>query len=221
MTKPNETAPAEAREGLVYFSRMAASISHEMKNVLAVISEIAGLFGDLGLAAQKGRVLDPAQLCRLSSKMAEQIQRADVIAKRLSRFAHSADEPLKEVNLWDELDFFCALSFRFVERRGFRLGLSPASEPLAAATDPFGLLLVLFLCLESVMETARKDVPLNLSVRREANRTIIGLDGEFQAPVAFSGQKGESLSFWLPLIGAVMNSPGEKCPLELRMASFA
>ena len=210
-----------AREGLVYFSRMAASISHEMKNVLAVISEIAGLFGDLGLAAQKGRVLDPAQLTRLSSKMAEQIQRADVIAKRLNRFAHSADEPLKEVNLWEELDFFCALSFRFVERRGFRLGLSPVQEPIACATDPFGLLLVLFLSLEIVMETARKDVALNLSVRREGGGVIIGLDGDFQAPALFSDQKKESLSFWLPVIKAQMSSPGTRCPLELSFTLFA
>ncbi len=41
-------------DGLRFFGMINASISHEIKNVLAIISESAGLMEDLLLLAQKG-----------------------------------------------------------------------------------------------------------------------------------------------------------------------
>jgi hypothetical protein len=41
---------------------MTASISHEIKNVMAIINESAGLLEDYSLMAEKGMPIDPERL---------------------------------------------------------------------------------------------------------------------------------------------------------------
>ena len=49
--------------GLQFFGKMTASISHEIKNVLAIINENAGLLEDLALMADRGAEIGRAS-CR-------------------------------------------------------------------------------------------------------------------------------------------------------------
>jgi hypothetical protein len=44
---------------------MTASISHEIKNVMAIINESAGLLEDYSLMAEKGMPIDPDNASRL------------------------------------------------------------------------------------------------------------------------------------------------------------
>ena len=46
-------------DDLLFFGRIGASVSHELKNVLAVMNEQAGLLGDLACMAARGMPLDP------------------------------------------------------------------------------------------------------------------------------------------------------------------
>jgi hypothetical protein len=87
------------REGLAFFGRVSAVISHDLKNVMATISETAGLLGDLVDLAGEGRALDPNELKSCSETIIDEIQRGYVTIGLLNAFAHSADQPLKEVDL--------------------------------------------------------------------------------------------------------------------------
>ena len=46
---------SSAKPGLQFFGKVSASIAHEIKNVLAIINENAGLLEDLTFAARKER----------------------------------------------------------------------------------------------------------------------------------------------------------------------
>ena len=74
---------------------MSASISHEIKNALAIINESAGLLEDFSLLAEKGRPIDPERLKLLAQSVLKQVQRADGLVKKMNRFAHSADDAIK------------------------------------------------------------------------------------------------------------------------------
>jgi len=52
----------DAETGLQFFGKMTASISHEIKNVLAIINENAGLLEDLALMADGGAEIEPQRL---------------------------------------------------------------------------------------------------------------------------------------------------------------
>ena len=139
------------QEGFQFFGKMSASISHEIKNTLAIINENAGLLEDFTIMAEKGLPLNPERLKGLAGKIFVQIRRADRIIKNLNRFAHSADERVKAVDLFEILELVTTLSERFAARRSLTLALVPLPEPLSLTTCPFFLENLLWLCLDFVM----------------------------------------------------------------------
>ena len=68
MVSGDERRSAEI--GLAYVGAMSASISHELKNVLAVIHENAGLLEDLSLRADQGVPLEPERLKTICGRIA-------------------------------------------------------------------------------------------------------------------------------------------------------
>jgi hypothetical protein len=140
--------------GLQFFGKMSASISHEIKNVMAIINENAGLLEDLTVMAEKGVPIDPQRLRTQSDRIMKQIRRGDEIVKGMNRFAHSADERLRQTDLNDTLALVCTLSGRFASMRGVRLELEPPSSQIPIVTNPFFLENLLWLCLDFAMGCA-------------------------------------------------------------------
>jgi signal transduction histidine kinase len=160
------TLPAEivGTAGLEFFGRISASISHEIRNALAVINEHAGLLEDMTLMAEKGMPLDAARLKRTAGAVLKQVQRVDGIVKTMNRFAHSVDEPLKGVDLAETLELVVRLFGRFAAVR--QVSLAPES-PLASvsvATRPFQLQNLIGLCLDYAMQSAGSGGTVKLSI---------------------------------------------------------
>ncbi len=130
---------ALGQEELQYFGKVSASISHELKNVLAILNENAGLLQDFAAMAEQGQPLDPDRIRRLAGTMLEQIDRGDVIIKRRNRFAHSADEPLTSVELNELVSMVITLFGRTAANRGVKVELKTTSARIDIQTDPFAL----------------------------------------------------------------------------------
>ncbi|MBW1796913.1 MAG: sensor histidine kinase, partial [Deltaproteobacteria bacterium] len=141
-------------QGLQFFGKMSATISHEISNALAIINENAGLLQDFTLMADKGMPLDPERLNSLAGKVIQQIRRAEGIVKNMNRFAHSVDESSKSVNLSDVVEFVAALSGRFASMRGVTVEPKPAAVPVTITTNPFFLENLIWLCLDFAMDAA-------------------------------------------------------------------
>jgi len=58
--------------GFQFFGKISASISHEIKNVLAVLNENAGLLEDLVLMAEKGAPFNQERAKSLAGSMRKQ-----------------------------------------------------------------------------------------------------------------------------------------------------
>ena len=97
-------------EGLKFFGKVNASISHELKNILAIISETAGFLNDLTDLAKQGKDLKLSLLEGCSESIAEDIERGFTTIKQMNQFAHSADVPIKEIDLLEMLDLIVKLS---------------------------------------------------------------------------------------------------------------
>ena len=137
--------------GLKFFGKMSASISHEIKNVMAIINENAGLLEDLTVMAEKGMPIDPERLKTQASRIMKQIRRGDDILKGMNRFAHSVDEPLRQADLNDTLALMATLSGRFASMRGVTLELEPPSAQVPIMTNAFFLQNLIWLCLDFAM----------------------------------------------------------------------
>lgn len=143
--------------GLIFFGKMSASISHEIKNVLAIMNENAGLLEDFTFMMDQGKPLDPDRLKKLARTLMKQVSRADLILEKMNRFAHSIDDPVREVDLNETLELITALADRLAAMRGVRLDIHPSPNPVMLKTAPFHLLNLLWLTLDFAMGAAGPD----------------------------------------------------------------
>ena len=152
--------------GLQFFGKMSASISHEIKNALAIVNESAGLLEDLCLRAEKGIPVDPERLKKQTGSILKQVRRMDGILQNMNKFAHSIDEPLKTVDLAQTVTLVTNLSSRFAAMRGVVLAYQAPPAPIMVRTSPFFLENLLWLCLDFAMDAAGAGKTLNLLLEK-------------------------------------------------------
>jgi len=158
--------------GLQFFGKMSSSNFHEIKNVLAIINETAGLLEDFSLMAEKGIPADPERLKSLALKIMKQVQRADGIVKTINRFSHSVDRATDKVNIADFLTFMVGLSERFATMRGVKLRPQPPDTSLLITTAPFLLENLVWLCLDFAMDAAGSGKTVGLTAEKAENNGV-------------------------------------------------
>jgi signal transduction histidine kinase len=151
------------RSGIRFFGEMTASLSHDLKNVLAIISENAGLLEDLCLMAEKGRPLDLERLKRISGDIQHQVRRGNQLITHMNQFAHTADSESLAVDLRELLELLATLSVRSASLRGVSLEVKRSPAPVTVTTFPFGLLNLLWLCLNYAVAAAGPQNTVELS----------------------------------------------------------
>jgi len=162
-----------AETGLQFFGKISASISHELKNVLAIINENAGLLEDLTLMAERGQPIDPARLKIMAAAVQKQVSRADEILKNMNRFAHSVDETVAEVDLNPTIRLFMALTDRFTIMGGVTVDLQLPDSPLTIRTAPYFLMNFLWLGLDFSMSASGDKKRVELVVDETETRVRI------------------------------------------------
>lgn len=183
--------------GFQFYGKMSASISHEIKNVLAIINENAGLLKDLVYMAEKGSEIDPQRLQRVSDLIAKQVNRADTIVKNMNTFAHSVDDTVKTVNTNEIIDTVIALSSRFADMKGVILKWSSSDPEVTITTKPFLLEYLLWLCLDFAMDIAGSGGQIVIEAQKEAEKALISFSGlisfETTAEKPFPGETEKAL----------------------------
>jgi C4-dicarboxylate-specific signal transduction histidine kinase len=126
-----------------FVAAVCASLSHEIKNCLAIINENAGLMGDLAMLATQGRPVDPERHTRIAQAVKKHVRRADQLVRHLNQFAHSGDVASRELDLADTICFAVTLFERSALKVGRRL-TTACGEGLMVETAPLGLLQLLW-----------------------------------------------------------------------------
>ena len=201
----------EMESELRYFGKMTASISHEIKNVMAIINESAGLLEDYSLMAEKGMPVDPERLKVVSDRVATQIRRADMITKNLNNLAHSVDDFKKSVGIREILELAMGLTGRFADMRSVKLDFQPADDFPTVMTSPFHLLNLIWHVLDFAMDAAGTGKTVGLTFERGATSVSIrftGMEALANAPEnVYSTEKDAAL---LHILGAEIHQDGEK-----------
>lgn len=163
--------------GLRFFGKISATVSHEIKNGLAVINENAGLLQDLLLMAERGRPLDPARVKSIAERVLDRVARADLVVRNLNRFAHQVDEPAAAVDLLETLTLMAALTGRLTANRGKSLRIVPPEPAVRVTTDPFALLNLCWCCMEAAMEAAPERPELTVHIQARPGGAEIRIGG--------------------------------------------
>jgi len=165
---------------LQFFGTVSASISHEIKNVLAIILESSGLMEDLLLMAEKGNPVDPEKLKALAGRVKGQARRADAIVKNMNAFSHTVDYPFRSVDLGEMVGLTVALAARMSSMRGGKVEFEPPGEAVSVATSPFHLHMQLWGCIDSALSHLDENCSLRVQCRKR----------DQGAAVLFTGLKG-------------------------------
>ncbi len=162
---------------LQFFGKMTASISHEIKNVMAIINESAGLLEDYTLMAEKGMPIKPDRLKTVSDRVTAQIGRANTITRNLNSLAHSVDEFQKSIGIKETLDLALGLCGRFADMRGVKLDFQPPADFPTVITSPFHFLNLIWQILDSAMDAADRDKTIHLSCETGPDSVSIEFKG--------------------------------------------
>jgi len=127
-----------ADSGMKFFGKMTASATHEIKNTLAIINENAGLLEDLSMMAEKGHPLSFERIINISQKVTKQVQRSDLVLKKLNRFSH-VDLAVQMADLEKTVYFVLELSTRLIEMQETVVEVTPSSFPVVVDAKRFYL----------------------------------------------------------------------------------
>jgi light-regulated signal transduction histidine kinase (bacteriophytochrome) len=166
--------------GLEFFARTSAAISHEMKNVLAIINENAGLLEDIVLMAGKGVPLSCERLDRMAATVRKQILRADGIVKKMNRFAHSLDKQSDWVDLYEAAVFVTAICDRMIGLNGVTVDIIAPDNSVKVKTHLFYLQNILWICIEYIMEFLKTEKTILIGIHQHPS----GAEIRFQFKVS-------------------------------------
>ena len=164
-------------DDLAFFGKVNASISHELKNILAGISEAAGLLQDLTEMMIRGQKVELEMLKTCSQDIVEEIQRGFTTIKRMNMFSHSVDAPLKSVNLIEVLDLVINLAGFLSFSSKVQFDPSQDKAPMVS-TCPFRLQSLVYHTLVFAFRSVGVDGEIQIAVHREPNGS---------ARISFSG----------------------------------
>ena len=165
-------------KGLAFFGSITASFSHEINNIMAIIAELSGLMEDLLRVADLGHPPQLERFRRISERIGTQVKRGEEMIKRLNRFAHTMDEPVKTIDMTHLLVDLIALSERPRTRRRARLETRFPEETILLVSNPFLLQQAVFSCMELVLDASHDNQLLRLILENQDGGARITVAGE-------------------------------------------
>ena len=175
-------------QDLAFFGTVAASLSHQINNVLTIVNELGGLVGDTVAAGTPGEA-QSERLGRVAERIVVNVARGSEYIRILNRFSHSVDQPVADVDVGEQVLLTEAISRRFAELRGTRVEAEVPPVPVVIRTRPFRLLHLLFVSCQGalavdgvgVVRLVLRAADGRVELRVEADARFTGTTDEHEA----------------------------------------
>jgi C4-dicarboxylate-specific signal transduction histidine kinase len=189
---------ASEDRGAAFVARVTAGTTHEIRNILAIVKESAGLIEDLIFAFKKRGSLDQEKLTRSLERIDAQVARGTALLAHLNRFAHSLDHVQDAIDVTQEIQQVVSLCQFRARRRRHVLEVQPGGRNLTVEIDPFRFQMSLFGAVECCLEQLPEGSTVSISADRRDDRPTVeftGRGGDDAALPAPTEAKG-----WSPLV---------------------
>jgi hypothetical protein len=165
------------KETLQYFGNMLPSLSHEAKNILAVINENAGLMNDFILMAQKGKTLNLDRLGSLSATIRKQVVRLNTLITDVRQAADGIDNTTQDVCLVHHTRQVSELLSKKAAMRSIQFDVHAMEEPILIHTRPVLLLHIMWACLDYAMNAGEQGRCIRLTLEKRAGNAVVLMSG--------------------------------------------
>lgn len=167
-----------------FLGGVTAAATHEIRNILAIVKESAGLVEDCCQRDEDGVDLD--RIRRALGRIQRQVTRGTDLMVSLSRVAHAGEESLAEIDLGAELEHTVLLCQRIGRRKSQQVHLQPPGATITVRTDPLLLQELLFAAVQRCLADRVPGAVLRVSLLRVEGRPAVALTSD-DAPDADAG----------------------------------
>ena len=162
---------------LIFFGQVNASISHELINILAIISETTGLLNDLMKMSAGGKEVAPESIMSCGNDIIGEIQRGFATINQMNRFSHSVDKAIDRIDLIKLIELIMALTGFLSFACRLRLQ-KPSENDSTLQTCPFRLQKLIYKTVVYAFKATGPEGEVLITVNRETDNS---------ARIAFSG----------------------------------
>jgi C4-dicarboxylate-specific signal transduction histidine kinase len=134
--------------------KIAASMTHEMKNVLAIIKESNGLMQDIIGLLKENSIPHQDKFMSALGKIEKQVGRGVEMMTQFNRFAHSMDEAWAQVDVEEVMEQVVFLMQRVARLKQVRLSSESPPKNQTLYTNPVRLILALSGCIDYCLNKA-------------------------------------------------------------------
>ncbi|MEJ5299386.1 MAG: hypothetical protein WHS38_00170 [Thermodesulforhabdaceae bacterium] len=160
-----------------FMGRIAAAITHELKNILAVISETIGLLEDLANMPLQDVPPDKylGKIKKSLTTVNAQVAKGINLADDYNRFAHILDNPTKRINLCDSIQHLIRLCSHIIHLKQIKVEqqIPEGKQNIHLTTSPFYLYMVVFEILDVLMSQLSPGSSITIKTNKNGNIAMI------------------------------------------------
>lgn len=160
-----------------FLAVMTASATHEVRNVLAIIKESAGLIEDMVYLFEKKGRLDPDKLHRTVDRIDAQVKRGADLLTSLNRLSHTLDCDATPVELNEEVAEVAFLSQRFARKQGNHVVAQSLDRELPLTLNQLHLHMALFSAMELLLAGLPEGSDLTVRVAEREGAAAVEFEG--------------------------------------------
>ena len=184
-----------------FMGKITAGVTHEMKNVLAIIRESAGLMEDL-LSLAKGDAFPAREkFLKIISGIGVQVTRGVELSNALNQFAHGPDQPFATVDmnrLIDQLVFLCQ---RFALSKRLSLKHVAHDQPVIFRCEVLKAQMTIFRGIDLLLNVADPGAILTIRpIAREDDKVAVEFVSEGNGIELRNIPESVKESLWDPLV---------------------
>jgi len=211
--------------------RMTAGVTHEIKNILAIIKESSGLLQDIVRFGKGDAVLKPEQIEKVASRIQAQVARGNEQLTSLNWLAHSVSDRGSSVEINEISSQIVNLMQRFARLKRVELEFQETDRDVTVHTDVARLLVVLVACIEYYLNRVPPRGRVLVRPGRRGEEATLGIvagsmdgSGTVTEIEAGGGALPSELANLEPLLGSlggrfVLADSGEGAELHLILPS--
>jgi len=205
-----------------FIGKITASATHEIRNVLAIVKESAGLIDDLMQASVTRGPLDGDRVFKATARIEAQVARGAELITSLNRFAHSMDHDRQSIDLCEEVRHVVFLSQRFARKKMQTVMAEPSGGTPAFTANSLAVQMALFAGIELLMEELPEGALIEVRGSGSCGQPAVemwGMANDAPAPIPPAGDAWERTREHVQDLGAALEATERKGGLLLVFGS--
>jgi hypothetical protein len=172
------------RDRAEFVSRVTADVTHELRNVLAIVKETAGLVSDI-MATDQPQSLNRDKLSDLAGRIEMQADRGTRLVAAIRELNRAGEQPDRAMDLNDIAQQVTVMCNRRAKKKRQSVQVTRQHGEIRVAGDRLAVYMALHTAVECCLTLLPEAAVLDLDVGRAARGAILSMAGSSDgSPVA-------------------------------------